>query len=623
MLAAEKMDSFLNNYFSPMDIHFGEFISSFGREKSEALFLAAALVGRCVREGHIFLNLNDYAGQIIWTSEDGKNIIECPPLPSWLASLRSSPCVGAPGDFKPLILNENGRLYLQRYWQYEKDVAQYLFQSISGNHELISNQSDQAEFQKKLRLYFNEKSEGKTDWQKVAAAAAMLKKFLVISGSPGTGKTTAITKIMALMLDAGGRPMRIALTAPTGKAAARLQESVNKMKEKLNCSASIKDMIPGAAQTIHRLLGSISYSPYFRFNRKNHLPYELVVIDEASMVDLPLLAKLIAALPSAARLILLGDKDQLASVEAGVVLGDISSLGASGAYSPEFVRQIAYLSGEEIESGKLSAGIQDHIIYLQKNYRFPENSGIGLLSQNVKNGKSHESLEVLRAGKYKDIHWTEITESAGLWKHFGEGVVENYRPYLEAAISGEAAPETIFNIFEKFRILCALRVGIWGTERINLYVEKVLRDAGLIQSRDFFYEGMPVMILQNDYRSRLFNGDVGIILKDPEENNQLRVFFRDEQNAVRKYLPSALPQYETAWAMTVHKSQGSEFKKVLLVLSGRDVPFITRELIYTGITRASDNVDIWAGEDLLTKAIARRISRQSGLTDALAKVLKC
>ncbi|MGD0279040.1 MAG: exodeoxyribonuclease V subunit alpha, partial [Smithella sp.] len=568
----------------------------------------------CVKEKHIFLDLNDLAGKIIFRSEDGKNIIECPQLHLWLSCLRSSPCVGDPGDNKPLILCENGRLYLQRYWQYEKDVAEYIFISISGNKEI---KLDKSELQKKLQLYFNENDEGKTNWQKVAAVAALLKKILVISGSPGTGKTTAITKIMALILDVSDRPLRIALAAPTGKAAARLQESVNKMKEKLNGPASVKEMIPGTAQTIHRLLGSISYSPYFRFNKENPLSYDLVVIDEASMVDLPLLAKLIAALPLGACLILLGDRDQLASVEVGAVLGDICSQGAPNVFSAGFARQIAWLSGEEIASDNTPSGLQDNIIHLQKNYRFPEESGIGLLSRAVKNGESLAAMDLLKSGKYAEVHWTELIESAKLWKQFGEIVVENYKEYMEAAISGEVIAENIFNFFGRFRILCALRVGIWGMERINYYVEKVFRDAGLIKSRDIFYEGMPVMILQNDYRLRLFNGDVGIILKDPEEKNQLRVFFLDEQNTVRKYLPSRLPQYETAWAMTVHKSQGSEFKKVLFVLSDSDVPLITRELIYTGLTRASKYVDIWAGENLLTRAILRRISRQSGFADAM------
>jgi exodeoxyribonuclease V, alpha subunit len=572
-----------------------------------------------VRDGHICLDLNDIAGKIIFKSEDGKNIIECPQLQSWLASLKSTSCLGVPGDFKPLILDEKSRLYLQRYWQYEKDVAEYISTSISKTNEM---KLDTSKLQKKLNLYFDEIDKHKINWQKIAAIAALSKKFLVISGSPGTGKTTAITKIMALILDMENRALRIALAAPTGKAAARLQESIKKTKEKLNCIAAIKEMIPNEAQTIHRLLGSINNSPYFQFNKKNQLPYDLVVIDEASMVDLPLLAKLIVALPPEASLILLGDKDQLASVEAGAVLGDICGQGTPNIFSPEFARDISSLSGKEIESGNLTAGIQDNIIHLQKNYRFPDQSGIGLLSQTVNNGHSQEAVELLRSGKYVDIHWTELAESENLFKLFGEIVVERYQEYLKAAVSGSDIPENIFDLFEKFRILCALRVGIWGTERMNVYVEKILRDAGLIKTRDVFYEGMPIMVLQNDYRLRLFNGDVGIILRDSDENDQLRAFFRDEHNSLRKYLPARLPKHETAWAMTVHKSQGSEFERVLLILSDRDVPLITRELIYTGITRARKVVDIWAGEDLLKRAISRRISRQSGLTDALQNHLK-
>ena len=242
------------------------------------------------------------------------------------------------------------------------------------------------------------------------------------------------------------------------------------------------------------------------------------------MVDLSLLAKLIAALPPEASLILLGDKDQLASVEAGAVLGDICGQGAPDIFSPEFARQIAFLSGEEIESGNVPAGIQDNIIHLQKNYRFPDQSGIGLLSQTVKNGRYQDVLELLRSKKYADIHWTELAEGEKLFKHFGEIVIERYQKYLKAATSGNGIPDNIFDLFEKFRILCALRVGIWGTKRMNFYVEKILRDAGLIKPHDIFYEGMPIMVLQNDYRLRLFNGDVGIILKDSDENGNSELF---------------------------------------------------------------------------------------------------
>jgi exodeoxyribonuclease V alpha subunit len=225
----EKINYSFNNYFSSMDIHFGHFIASLTHGNKEDFFLAAALVSRCVRDGHICLDLNDLAGKIIFKSEDGKNIIECPQLQTWLASLKSTSCLGVPGDFKPLILDEKSRLYLQRYWQYEKDVAEYISTSISKTNEM---KLDTSKLQKKLNLYFDEIDKHKINWQKIAAIAALSKKFLVISGSPGTGKTTAITKIMALILDMENRALRIALAAHTGKAAARLQESIKKTKEK-------------------------------------------------------------------------------------------------------------------------------------------------------------------------------------------------------------------------------------------------------------------------------------------------------------------------------------------------------------------------------------------------------
>jgi len=391
---------------------------------------------------------------------------------------------------------------------------------------------------------------------------------------------------------------------------------VQKTIAKLNCAAAIKELIPNEAQTIHRLLGSISKSPYFRFNEKNPLPYDLVVIDEASMVDLPLLAKLLLALPQEARIIMLGDKDQLASVDAGVVLGDICSGSSGNIYSEGFARQIASLSGEKISSAAIPAGIQDSVVQLQTNYRFTEQSGIHALSRAVNNGNAREALELLQTGNHGDIAWTDLDLHGNPLKKLAAAIIDGYSPYLRA-ISVSADQEKVFDLFEKFRILCALRVGDWGTQRINAYVERILSGAGLISPRGLFYHGMPVMIIQNDYRLHLFNGDVGIILRDDEDNQELRAFFRNEQGKIRKITPVRLPQMETVWAMTVHKSQGSEYDRVLLILSDRDAPVLTRELIYTGITRTRQKVEIWAGKDVLAKAISRRISRQSGLSYAL------
>lgn len=608
------MKEYFNNYFSSIDLHFGNFIASFAKKNNDDIFLAAALVSRYLRDGHICLDLKTIAGNILFKSEDGKDIIECPKLDSWLTSLTDTLCVGAPGDFKPLILDNQARLYLQRYWQYQKDVAEYILSKVSCPDEL---NLEKVELQKKLNLYFRDDCEKDINWQKVAAVAALIKKFLIISGSPGTGKTTTITKIMAFVLDVENRNIRIALAAPTGKAAARLQESVKKTKEKLNCAEAIKEMIPDEAKTIHRLLGSMANSSYFQFNEKNTLPYDLVVIDEASMIDLPLLAKLMAALPPHASLILIGDKDQLASVDAGAVLGDICGNFSSNIFSPEFARQIEDLSGQKIPSGNIPPSVQDSIIQLQQNYRFSNISGIGLLSQAIKEGKEQEVLELLYSGKYADIHWTEIAESEKSFKELRQIIIEKYRDYLNAANSGSVSADQIFDLFERFRILCALRVGNWGTERINAYIEKILADAGLINPRSLYYEGRPIMVLHNDYNLRLFNGDVGIVLKDKNNDDQLRVFFRDEQGCMRKILPARLPGHETVWAMTVHKSQGSEFEEVILILSERDMSVITRELVYTGITRASGYVNILTSKEILSKAISRRIYRQSGLTDAL------
>ena len=264
---------------------------------------------------------------------------------------------------------------------------------------------------------------GKISWPGIAAAAALMRKFMVITGSPGTGKTTAITKIMAFLLDVKKNPLRIALCAPTGKAAARLEESVKKTKTMLNCPADVKNSIPEEAMTIHRLLGSIRHSPYFHFNEKNTLPYELVVIDEASMVDLPLAAKLMTALAPDAQLILLGDKDQLASVETGAVLGSICFPDPLNIFSETFGRQLDEICGEKTEVSDAFPGVQDCIIELKQNYRFSEGSGIGHLSRAVKEGDALHSLELINAEIFSDIHLSEISSPEDMTLLLKEKVV--------------------------------------------------------------------------------------------------------------------------------------------------------------------------------------------------------
>jgi len=608
-----NLNRHFNNYFSAIDIHFGNFIGEQAPGNKDYLFLAAALASRYVRCGHICLDLNSLAGGSIASSEAVEGPVTCPELEVWLRALKSSCAVGRPGDFKPLILDNNNRLYLQRYWRYEQDIAQNILCRIST---IAETKFDKADIGAKLRLYFPESKKQEPHWQKVAATAALLKKFLVISGSPGTGKTTTITKIMALLLEVTREKLRIALAAPTGKAAARLQDSVQKTKAKLLCADSTKELIPDNAQTVHRLLGTISKSPYFKFNENNRLPCDLVVIDEASMVDVPLLAKLLQALPPEARIILLGDKDQLASVEAGAALGDICYPDSVNKYSEKFAAIINDLSGERVPVQAAAKAVQDSIIQLQTNFRFTEQSGINILSRSVKTGNFRDALHLLQNGEHADVEWFNLDLPDSANAQFSADVIDGYAAYLQTLNTG-ADLHKIFGYFEQFRILCALRVGNWGTRKVNAYVEKILQGAGLIKPTGSFYAGMPVMILQNDYNLQLFNGDVGIIMKEKTGDQSLWAFFRNEQGKLRKINPARLPELETVWAMTVHKSQGSEFDRIMLILSEHDFPVITRELIYTGITRARRLVRIWAGQEVLAKAVSRRISRQSGLSAAI------
>ncbi len=602
------------NVFSSFDLQIGKYLSSFDSENKKDVQLAAALTSRQLRDGHICVSLPEFAGRILGTGDDQNENVQFPELPAWLRSLKNVNCVGAPGEFKPMILDDAHRLYFQRYWQYEQDIAEFILCRMPVHQDTGTSPKI---IREKLQFYFPEMSFGEISWPGIAAVAALIRKFMVITGSPGTGKTTTITKIMAFLLDIKKNTLRIALCAPTGKAAARLEESVKKTKEILNSHADIKNQIPDTAMTIHRLLGSLKHSPYFYFNQKNHLPYDMVVVDEASMVDLPLMAKLMTALSPKAQLVLLGDKDQLASVEAGAVLGSICFPDPLNVFSRIFGRLLAETCGEQTESSDTAPGIQDCIIELKHNYRFSEESGIGLLSRAIKAGDTERALELIHAEEFSDIHFSEISRPEDLQELLKDKAMKSYREYLHAVQSLPVCVDDIFDRLDSFRILCALKVGIWGSQRMNVVVERLLSEAGLINLTTPYYEGRPVMIVQNDYRLQLFNGDVGIVLRDPADKNKIKVFFRDQRQGLRSMSPERLPQHETVWAMTIHKSQGSEFDKVALILPNSDIPVLTRELLYTGITRARLHVDIWTTRDVFTKAVQRQIIRKSGLTDAI------
>jgi len=424
---------------------------------------------------------------------------------------------------------------------------------------------------------------------------ALFKKLIVISGSPGTGKTTTIAKILALLIEMKPNPTpSIFLAAPTGKAAIRIKEAIRKVKEALPCPEEVKKVIPDEAYTIHRLLGVTRNLTSFRYHEGNPLPADLVVVDEASMLDLPLFAKFVAALPKKVRLVLLGDKDQLTSVQPGAVLGDICGGENIDIFSASLVHKIATVTalpmGIEVSSKALA--LNDCLVELKRNYRFDKESGIAQVARAVREGNAELVLSLLVEGNFSDIRWIK---GETFIPYLRSKIREGYGAYLNAARRGEI--EKVFELFDSFRVLCALRRSIWGVEWLNRIIEGILKEEGLITSRGTWYEGKPLLITRNDYRTGLFNGDVGIVLAHPNGEG-MRAFFREPKGSIRHFFLPHLPPYEVAYAMTVHKSQGSEFDRVLIVLPEEDNPLLTRELIYTALTRAKVGVGIWARDNL-------------------------
>jgi exodeoxyribonuclease V alpha subunit len=417
----------------------------------------------------------------------------------------------------------------------------------------------------------------------------------IVSGGPGTGKTTMVLHILARLLEKPeSEHLRVALAAPTGKAAARLEETVRGGLETLEVDDKVKARMPRIASTIHRLLGFKGNSVYFRHDRQNPLPLDLLVIDEASMVALPLLCKLFDALPERCQVILLGDHDQLASVEPGAVLADMVD-AAAAAESP----------------------LRNAVVTLAKNYRFSEQSGIHHLCNAVRQGDAEQAVRILREQSYPDLVSSELREPREIATRFSQVVLAGFTSF-----ASEKEPAAALNKLKTFRVLAALRRGPFGVEGLNRKIENVLQEAELIPTTGSpEYAGKPILITQNDYQLQLYNGDVGILLPELEAKEnpaQLWAWFIGKENTLRRFAPARLPKYEAAYAMTVHKSQGSEFDRVLFILPDADTPVLTRELIYTGLTRARSRVELWWHETVFAPAVTRRAERTSGLRDILA-----
>jgi len=603
--------SYNKNILTYIDLHFGRFINRLAGSNDPDIFLAAALVSNAAGNGDVCLDLESFSRKAISEEEDDEESkpYQCSSLDAWLEKLGRVQVVGKPGEYRPLVLDGKNRLYLYRYWNYEKKLSDLIKLRTEDDIKGI----DIKLLKNTLERLFPDNPDEEVSLQKIAAVTSVFKRFCVISGGPGTGKTTTIAKILALLTEVEqGKKLKIYLCAPTGKAAARLSESVRSTKVNIDCSETVKNLVPENAYTIHRMLKTIPGSSRFYYNADNQLPADVVVVDEASMVDLALLAKLIEAVPDKARFILVGDKDQLASVEAGSVLGDICNRGDLPGYSAKSYKVL--IGGIKLTTdGKLSGKpvLSDSIVVLQKNYRFSESSGIGSLSRAVNNGEADTFFDILRGKTDERIVWEEIKTRNELNYSLEKKIVEGYRNYLNID-----DPVAALDSYGRFKILCAINKGPFGVDAVNGLSESVLAKKRLIDPSGRWYRGRPVLIKGNNYDLGLFNGDMGIITGGRDEEN-LHAFFPGDSGTARKLAPGILPDHDTAYAMTVHKSQGSEFEDVVLILPEKDYPVLTRELIYTGLTRTTGKIALLGTESVLRNAILRKTERASGLRDAL------
>ncbi|MEA3641845.1 MAG: exodeoxyribonuclease V subunit alpha [Lamprobacter sp.] len=588
------------------------------------------------------------------------------------AQRASSPLVLAGSPDQPL-------LYLRRYWQYEQRIRAGIEARLAAPVKVVEDRLDDA-----LDALFGNTTSQATppasatpDCQRIACERAARARFFIITGGPGTGKTTTVVRLLALLQrlaipedrhQAAARPsLRIELAAPTGKAAARLTESIAGQQHQLPGGAEVWGPIPTQVKTLHRLLGTIPNSRHFRHHAANPLPADVVVVDEASMVDVELMAHLLDALRPDARLILLGDKDQLSSVEAGAVLGDLCQPAQPGRHGREAQHRLQQSSQDPQAQSALppppcvletDSGLGAAIVILSHSYRFSEAGGIGALAKRVNQGggvdqpptataepdptsvanvlalfeaKQQPALGVIEAQVLADPEDAALTrlmtEAYGAEDSF-LGQLRDQAPSADAdqAAFDQWAAE-ILQAQKRFQLLTPLRQGVWGVEGLNQRVIALLRQRGWLSQTDDsasprqWFAGRPVMVTRNDYSLNLMNGDIGITLPVPAQGRHgqggaaiLRVAFPTAEGGVRWVLPSRLQAVETVFAMTVHKAQGSEFEHTALILPDRPNPVLTRELLYTAITRAKQRFTLlYSEEAVLGAALAGRVERASGL----------
>ncbi|TYK64582.1 exodeoxyribonuclease V subunit alpha [Colwellia echini] len=569
---------------------------------------------------------------------------------------------------KQLVVLDNDNLYMRRYFQFEYELGRAI-KSRLNTPCTYSNDDIRASITSIFPEDAVQESEkDEVDWQKIAVANAINKNFSVIAGGPGTGKTYTVTKLLAALVSLARisptkqnqendnendnkalSDINIVLVAPTGKAAQRLSESI---VDAISGFAGLIDAnvladIPTQAQTIHRLLGVIPNSPNFRHDENNRLAYDIVLIDEVSMVDLPLMTRVFRALKDSCKVILLGDADQLPSVAAGSVLADIAPRphGGFSTVNQEYLLDVCNLNLAQQQGINLNSAIKhtpnnspqcDYLTFLIKSRRFDGKGGIGLIANAVINGDVNRSWQLLNDTKNTDtesaVENQLVLAQDELTHWLAPLVKQYYQPIAQCSNVKDA-----FTLLSQFRVLCATRQGDYGVEQLNEQIKGYLGKSTPFhlqtqqgqQSHNMLYHGLPIMINQNDYRLGLYNGDIGIIwhVEDKNGNKHLMACFEESSavDGIRKILPSRLPQFESVYAMTIHKTQGSEFTHVAMVLSANDnasdeskIPsgskLLSRELLYTGITRAKKKLTIATNKTVWKQGVIGQVKRYSGLS---------
>ena len=567
----------------------------------DEVLAAAALASLAVANGHA--GFNPTSPQPLVDLD-----LSWPDPDQWMQALMASPLVATPRTPEeeaapaPLAF-EHGLLYLRRYREYERRLALQL-QRIAAQPV----DGDIAAIAPLFAILFPDAHAG--DHQARAAALALRRALLLVTGGPGTGKTTTIARVLALRIamsvQAGHALPRIALAAPTGRAAERMAESLRRAIAQMGMQgvdAVLLAALPTDASTLHRLLGTIPDLPRFRHNKDNPLPFDIVVVDEASMVDLPLMCKLAEAVANGAQLVLLGDPDQLPSVEAGDVLAAIlAAAGAGDALSGSDASALQPLLGTSPVDAD-SSGLHGHRVHLLRGWRQDEALHLAPLAEAVRTGETDATLALLRGGMLSNVHFHEGAEDP---LQANPGLLAHWR-----TLAAHSDPSQALQQANRLRLLTAVREGPQGAHGLNARIEAVL-SGRRIGTPPTWFPGRLLLVTRNSYRHKLFNGDVGICLPDAS-GTPLAWFPGEGSEGVRAFHPAALPAFESAFAMTVHKAQGSEFDEVWLQLPRTDSRVLSRELLYTGLTRARSTLHVAGSAEVIAAALGRHAGRVSGL----------